>query len=91
MCNPFENSINKRSVYLEKNIKQLISSTFSVAKPRVAFTSSPMLTPEGKDQIHTFNKSMVIYQSKCYCDNSHIGLTTRQLKKKGHKIYTCMH
>ena len=45
--------INKRSVYLE-NIKQLISSTFSAAKPKVVFTSSPMLTPEGKGQIPKF-------------------------------------
>ena len=41
--------MNKKSVYLENNIKQLISSAFSTAKPRVVFTSSPMLTPEGKD------------------------------------------
>ena len=25
---------------------------------------------------------MVIYQFDCYCDNSYIGLTTRQLKKR---------
>ena len=83
MFNHLETSIHKkRSVYLEKNFKQLISSTFSAAKPRVVFTSSPMLTPQGKDQIPTFNKNMVIYQLKCYCDNSYIGLTTRQLKKR---------
>ena len=41
-----------------------------------------MLTPEGKDQIPTFNISMVIYQFKCYCDNSHFDLTTRQLNKR---------
>ena len=40
-----------------------------------------MLAPESKDKISTFNKSMVVYQYKCYCDNS-IGLTTRQLKKR---------
>ena len=40
-----------------------------------------LLTPEGKDQISTFNKIMVTYQFKCYCDNSYICLTTRQLEK----------
>ena len=74
--------INKRSAYLKKNIKQLIISTFSAAKRRVVFISSPMLAPEGKENIPTFNISMVIYQYKCYCDNSYIGLTSRQLKKR---------
>ena len=74
--------INKRSVYLEKNIKQLIGTTFFAAKPRVIFTSTPLLTPQGKDQISKFDKSMVVYQFKCYCDNSYIGQTTRQLKKR---------
>ena len=32
--------VNKRSVYLKKNNKQLIRSNFLAAKPRVAFTSS---------------------------------------------------
>jgi len=39
-----------------------------------------MLAPEGKDKIPTFNKSILKY--KCHCDNSYIGLTNRQLKKK---------
>ena len=30
------------------NIKQLTSTTFSAAKPRVIFTSSSLLTPKGK-------------------------------------------
>ena len=40
-----------------------------------------MLTPEDKDQIPTFDKSMVIYQLKCFCENSYTGLIIRQLKK----------
>ena len=53
---------NKRSVYLEKNIKQLKSFTFSVAKRIVVFISSSMFAPISKDKIQTFNKSMVIYK-----------------------------
>ena len=37
------------------------------------------LTPEGKEQIPTFDKIMVIYKFECYFDNSYIGLTTIQL------------
>ena len=35
MCNNLENSINKRSVYLEKNNEQPISSNISAAKPKL--------------------------------------------------------
>ena len=69
---------------------QQISSTFSAVQLRVVFTSRVMLTAEGKDQLTTFNKNMVIYQFKCYFDDSYIGLTTRQLKKMI-KEYTCLH
>ena len=74
--------INDRSVHFEKSIKQLLGTTFFAAKPRVIFTTRPLLVPEGKDLIPKFDKSMVIYQFDCYCDNSYIGLTTRQLKKR---------
>ena len=73
--------IIKRSVYLEKNIKQLISFTFSATKFRVNFTSIPMLTREGNDQISRFDKSMVINHLKSYCDITYICHTTRQLSK----------
>ena len=66
----------------EKSIRQLLGATFFAAKPRVIFTTRPLLVPEGKDLIPKFDKSMVIYQFDCYCDNSYIGLTTRQLKKR---------
>ena len=49
MCNYFKNTIYKqKTACLEKNIKQLTGTKFFAAKPRVIFTSSPLLTPEGK-------------------------------------------
>ena len=71
---------NKKSASLEKGIKQLTGTIFFAAKPRVTFTSSPFLTPKGKYRISKSNKNMVIYQFECYCDNSFIGITSRQLK-----------
>ena len=83
MSNCLENSIHeKKSVYLEKSIKQLISYNFTAAKPRVVFTSSPMLTPVSNNQIPKFYKSMVIYLFKRYCNKSYIGPKIRQLKKR---------
>ena len=52
--------IIKRSSWMEKNIKQFISTTLFIVKPRVIFTSSPLLTTKGKDQISKLDKSMVI-------------------------------
>ena len=74
--------INKNSAFLETNIKRITRHTYFAAKPRVTFTSKPLLIPAGKDLIPKFDKSMVIYQYKCYCDSSYIGLTSRQLKKR---------
>ena len=76
---------------MEKNIKQLIGSTFLVAKSRVTFTSSHLIVPNGKDKISKFDKTMVIYQLDYYCDNNYTGLTTRQLKKRVKEhIPTCV-
>ena len=77
---------------MEKNIKQLIRTTFFAAKTRVIFTSKSFLTPRRKDQISKFDKNIVIYQFDSYCDISYIGLTTRQLKNsvKDH-IPTCVY
>ena len=58
--------ISERSVYLEKNIKQLISSTISAATPEVVSTSSPMLTPEGKDEIPYLIKSWLYTNEMLY-------------------------
>ena len=69
----------------------MIGTTFFAVKPRIMFTSSPLLTPKGKHQISKFDKRMVISQFDCYCDNSYIGLTTRQFKKRVKEhIPTCV-
>ena len=65
-----------------ENIEQFINTAFSAAKTEVIFTSSSLLTPKGKDKRSKFDKSMVRCQFNCYCDNSYIGRTTKQLKKR---------
>ena len=51
-------------------------------KPRVIFTSKPLVTQNDKGSIPNFDKAMVVYQLKCYCENSYIGLTSRQVNKR---------
>ena len=48
---------------LENKIRQLIRITFYAGNSRIVFTSKPLLTPGGKDQIKNLNKSMVICQA----------------------------
>ena len=74
--------INKSSEMLEKKIRQLVRNTYYAAKPRIVFTSKPLITPGGKDLISKLNNSMVIYQFSCCCTASYIGLTTRHLRKR---------
>ena len=40
------------------------------------------MTPDGKDPVSNFNKSMMIYQFSCCGTSSYTGLTTRQLRKR---------
>ena len=69
-------------------IKLLTIQTFEV---QTNFKQYIKVSPEGKDYIPSFDKSMVIYQFKWYYDNSYTGLTTRQLKKRVKKhIPTCI-
>ena len=74
--------INKNSRIIEKNINQLISKSYHSAKPRVIFTSKPLIRPGGKDPISEFKKSMVVYQFNCFCEDSYIGMTSRQFGKR---------
>ena len=58
-------NINKRSIYLKNNSKQLKSSFFSSETQSNSFLS-PKLTLKDKDQIPSFDKSNVIYLFKCF-------------------------
>ena len=54
--------INKNSRALEKNIKNVIRSSYFAAKPRIIFTSRSLVTPGGKDPIPKLKTSMIVYQ-----------------------------
>ena len=77
--------INRNSIAFEKNIKQIIRSSYFAAKPRIIFTSTPLATPGGKDPIPKLKKSIAVYQFDCFCKTSYIGMTSRQLIKKVRK------
>ena len=76
--------INKYSIGLAKNIKQVNRSSHFAAKPRIFSISRPIVTPGGKDQIAQLKKSIVVYQFDCFCKASYIGMTSRQLIKRAY-------
>ena len=55
---------------------------YCTANPRVIFTLSFVLSPNGKDIISNKHKNCVVYTFKCCCSNSYVGQTSRQLETK---------
>ena len=53
--------INRNAIAFEKNIKQIVRSSYFAAKPRIMFTSTPLLVPGGKYPIPKHKQSMVVY------------------------------
>ena len=74
--------INSNSIAFEKNIKQIIRNSYFASKPRIIFTSTPLVTPGGKNSIPKLKKSIVVYQCDCFCKASYIGMTSSQLIKR---------
>ena len=74
--------VNKNSIAVEKNIKQLIRGAYFAARPRIIFTSMSLVKPGGKDLVPKFKKSMLVYQYDCFCKATYIGMTSRQLIKR---------
>ena len=83
MCSYFETTfVNKNSIVIEKNMKQLIKGAYFAARPRIIFTSMSLVKPGGKDLVPKFKKSMLVYQYDCFCKATYIGMTSRQLIKR---------
>ena len=51
---------SEKSTQVERNLKKLTENLYRAAKPRVVFTSSPVLSPKGKDLISNKHKSFVV-------------------------------
>ena len=72
----------EKSTQIERNIKKLTEKVYRLAKPRVIFTSSSVLSPKGKDLISNKHKSCVVYTFGCCCSNSYIGQTSWHLETR---------
>jgi hypothetical protein len=71
--------LGTRSQQMEKELKRDIRKCYNSVEARMIFTSTSNFTPAVKDHIPYVNKSMVVYQFNCHCENDYVGKTTRRL------------
>ena len=64
---------------IEKDLRLLTRQCYPLVKPRIIFTSRPMLSHVCKDRIPIKDTSLVVYQFKCCCGSSYVGHTVRRL------------
>ena len=70
------------STKVEKDIREMTKKCYYSVDPRIIFVSKPIMSHCFKDRIPTNDKSMVIYQFKCYCESSYVGKTVRRLSDR---------
>ena len=67
--------IGNVSSKFENQINKAITSCFYAVKPRVVYSTRPMLPSAKKDSVPTTQKSCVIYEFSCRCEARYVGRT----------------
>ena len=74
--------IGKPSINLKKEVKTAVENCYGSVSTRLVFTSKRLLPVARKDVLSTFQKSFVIYEYKCHCDNRYVGRTSQRLQDR---------
>ena len=74
--------IGKPSTNLEKEVETAVESCYGPVSTRLVFTSKRMLPVARKDVLPAIQKSVVIYEYKCYCDSRYVGRTSQRLQDR---------
>ena len=74
--------INKLSTNLEKEVKTAVERRYGSVSTRLVFTSKRLLPVARKDVLPTIQKSFVICEYKCRCNNRYIGRTSQRLQDR---------
>ena len=74
--------IGELSTTIEKDIKTAVESCYGSISIRLVFTSKQMLPVARKNVLPTIQKSFVIYENKCHCDNRYVGRTSQRLQDR---------
>ena len=72
--------IGKPSTNLKKEVKTAVESCYGSVSTCLVFTLKCMLPVARKDVLPTTQKSFVIYEDKCHCDNRYVGRTSQRLQ-----------
>ena len=68
------------SYSMMNKVKSITESAFFAIKPRIIFTSKPIVNISVKDPMSYLDKSCIVYKFNCSCERIYIGQTTRHLK-----------
>ena len=70
----------KASYPMVNRVKSITESAYFALKPRVIFTSKPLISLDVKDPMSYLDKSCIVYKFNCSCERIYIGQTTRHFK-----------
>ena len=76
---PWLGSVSTR---FEKQFKSAVKQCFFAVEPRVVYSTNELLTATNKNVLPALQKSNVIYQLSCHCDNWYVGSTFQRLQDR---------
>ncbi len=65
-----------------KKITDTVTKCYFAVKPRIIFSSKPILRSSTKDFLPTHSRSNLIYMFKCCCDSTYVGRTSQRLENR---------
>ena len=70
---------DNHSVVVRRKLRKSTRNTYPAADPCIVFTTRAIHVRSLKDSLSPVDKSHVIYEFQCNCDNSYVGRTERRL------------
>ena len=76
---PWLGSVSTR---FEKQVKFVVKQCFSAVETRIVYSTNELLYATNKDVLPALQKSNVVWQFSCYCDNRYVGHTSQRLQNR---------
>ena len=70
------------STRFEQHVKSAVKQCFSAVEPRVVCSTNELVSSTNRDVLPALQKSNVVYQFPCYCDNQYVGRIPQRLQDK---------
>ena len=72
LCLPWLSCV---STWFEKQVKPAVKQCISTVEPHIVYSANKFLFSTNKDVVPGLQKSNLIYQFTCHCDNRYVGRT----------------